>query len=50
MRICEDCGETFDRIERISEHGTTKPLCPKCGSAKVASVPTTFGAMTGNQT
>jgi putative FmdB family regulatory protein len=47
---CEDCGATFDRIERISEHGTAKPSCPKCGSDKGARVPTTFVAMTGEQT
>jgi putative FmdB family regulatory protein len=46
---CGQCGETFERVETISEHGTTKPQCPKCGSDKVASVPTTFFAMTGKK-
>src|SRR5919106_2166342 len=46
---CEQCGETFDRIESISEHGTAKPACPKCGSDKIASVPTAFVAVTGKK-
>jgi putative FmdB family regulatory protein len=46
---CEQCGETFEQVETISEHGTTKPPCPKCGSDKVASVPTSFVAMTGKK-
>ena len=47
---CEQCGEIFERVETISEHGTTKPPCPKCGSSdKVASVPTSFVAMTGKK-
>jgi putative FmdB family regulatory protein len=28
---CEKCEETFERFETISEHGTTKPKCLKCG-------------------
>jgi putative FmdB family regulatory protein len=46
---CEQCGETFDRIESISAHGTAKPACPKCGSDKIASVPTAFVAVTGKK-
>ena len=26
---CEECGESFERIESISEHGTAKPACPE---------------------
>src|SRR6185295_8317702 len=29
----------FERTETISEHGTAKPQCPKCGSKKVSVVP-----------
>jgi putative FmdB family regulatory protein len=43
---CEQCGEAFERSETISEHGSMRPPCPKCGSDKVASVPTPFVAMT----
>jgi putative FmdB family regulatory protein len=46
---CAQCGDTFERIETISEHGATKPSCPKCGSAEVAGVPTPFVAMTGKK-
>jgi putative FmdB family regulatory protein len=46
---CEQCGDTFERTETISEHGTAKPSCPKCGSDKVASVPTPFVAMTAKK-
>jgi putative FmdB family regulatory protein len=46
---CAQCGETFEKVETISEHGATKPQCPKCGSDNVASVPTTFVAVTGKK-
>ena len=45
---CEQCGETFEQVETISEHGA-RPPCPKCGSDKIASVPTAFVAMTGKK-
>ena len=46
---CAQCGDTFERIETISEHGAAKPPCPKCGSGEVAGVPTPFVAMTGKK-
>ena len=46
---CEKCGDTFERTETTSEHGATKPPCPKCGSGNVASVPTRFVAVTGKK-
>jgi putative FmdB family regulatory protein len=46
---CEQCRETFERIETISEHETAKPQCPKCGSDEVVSVPTPFVAITGKK-
>jgi putative FmdB family regulatory protein len=46
---CGQCGEVFEKVETISEHGAAKPQCPKCGSDKVASVPTTFVAVTGKK-
>jgi putative FmdB family regulatory protein len=46
---CEQCGETFERVETISEHDTAKRRCPKCESEKVVSVPTRFMAMTGKK-
>jgi putative FmdB family regulatory protein len=46
---CEQCGETFERIETVSEHEKAKPQCPKCGSDKVARAPTPFTAITGKK-
>ena len=46
---CEQCKDTFERIETISEHGATTPPCPQCGSDKVAGVPSPFVAMTGKK-
>ena len=46
---CEKCGETFEQVETISEHGTARPPCPKCGSDQVARVPTAFVAVTGKK-
>jgi putative FmdB family regulatory protein len=46
---CEKCGDMFERTETISEHGASKPPCPKCGSDRVASVPTRFVAVTGKK-
>jgi putative FmdB family regulatory protein len=47
---CEACGETFERVETITEHGTDKkPRCPKCDGEEVVQVPTPFVAMTGKK-
>jgi putative FmdB family regulatory protein len=46
---CEACGETFERVETISEHRTGKPRCPKCDGEKVIQLPTPFVAMTGKK-
>jgi putative FmdB family regulatory protein len=46
---CQDCGETFERVETITEHGTDKPRCPKCHGEEVVQVPTPFVAMTGKK-
>jgi putative FmdB family regulatory protein len=46
---CEQCEETFERIETVSEHEKAKPQCPKCGSDKVARAPTPFTAITGKK-
>ena len=32
---CEQCQETFEQVETMSEHGASKPQCPKCGEAAV---------------
>jgi putative FmdB family regulatory protein len=46
---CEQCEDTFERIETISEHGGAKPSCPKCGGDRVVSMPAPFVAMTGKK-
>jgi putative FmdB family regulatory protein len=46
---CGKCGETFEKVETISEHGAEKPQCPKCRSDNVTSIPTRFVAMTGKK-
>ena len=35
---CDKCGKKFERSESISEHGTSKAKCPKCGSKKVSQI------------
>ncbi|MFC0691293.1 FmdB family zinc ribbon protein [Paraburkholderia humisilvae] len=46
---CEMCGEKFEHAEHISEHATTHPVCPKCGSEKVQHLPTQFVAKTSRK-
>ena len=36
---CEKCEAEFERGESIREHETARPICPKCGSKRVARVP-----------
>lgn len=43
---CEKCGKRFSRLESISVHGHRHPACPKCKSAKVVQVFSTFYAKT----
>jgi putative FmdB family regulatory protein len=35
---CRKCGHEFQKIQKISEHGTKKLRCPKCKSQKVEQV------------
>ena len=37
---CEKCEAEFEVSESISEHGSSKPKCPKCGSMEVSWLPT----------
>ncbi|MFN2567024.1 MAG: zinc ribbon domain-containing protein [Gemmatimonadaceae bacterium] len=32
---CTSCGESFSRTERISDHPSNRPTCPKCKSDRV---------------
>ena len=46
---CEKCRKRFSRVETISQHGKKRPKCPKCGSAKVMQVFSSFFAKTGKK-
>ena len=46
---CEQCRETFEQVETMSEHGAGKPHCPKCGGEQVASLPAPFTAKTSKK-
>ena len=46
---CEQCGEVFEHAERLAEHETAHPNCPKCGSEKVQHIPTPFVAKTSKK-
>ena len=35
---CQECGHSFQRIEKISEHGEKKVRCPECESTRVERV------------
>jgi putative FmdB family regulatory protein len=39
---CQKCGTNFQRVEKISEHGTKKIKCPECKSTRVEQV---FGSI-----
>jgi putative FmdB family regulatory protein len=39
---CRKCRHTFQRIEKISEHGSKKIRCPECRSTRVEQV---FGSV-----
>lgn len=32
---CEKCGASFERVESMSRHGSTRPRCPECKSPRV---------------
>jgi putative FmdB family regulatory protein len=36
--VCNKCEHTFQRIEKISEHGQKKTKCPECKSTRVEQV------------
>lgn len=46
---CEQCGEVFTRSEHISEHGSSRPQCPKCKSDRVEPRLSSFYAKTGRK-
>jgi putative FmdB family regulatory protein len=46
---CNKCGEKFERVEHLAEHGQVKLRCPKCGSEEVQSVLGAFFAKTSKK-
>ena len=46
---CEQCNETFEQVETMSEHGTNKPKCPHCGGDRITRVPAPFTAKTAKK-
>lgn len=46
---CKKCGERFERIEHVSEHGAKKPKCPQCGSKATEPVLSAFFAKTSKK-
>lgn len=46
---CTQCQKTFERNERISDHGSRKVRCPKCKSDKVEQVLGVFFAKTSKK-
>jgi len=46
---CDKCGKKFERSETVSEHGTSKAKCPKCGSEKVSQIPSNVFVVTSKK-
>lgn len=36
--VCQKCGHEFQRIQKITEHGSKKVRCPECRSTRVEQV------------
>ena len=46
---CEACNRKFAVTERISEHGKSKPACPKCKGRNVKQQISTFQTKTSRK-
>lgn len=46
---CENCRKKFTLTQTMTEHGTKKAKCPKCGSRKVTQLVSTFYAQTASK-
>lgn len=46
---CRNCNKKFTVIQRISEHGTAKVVCPKCKSARVKQIISAFTTKTSRK-
>jgi putative FmdB family regulatory protein len=43
--VCADCGERFDRLQRVSD---PQPACPVCGAGGVRRAISLIGGLTGS--
>jgi putative FmdB family regulatory protein len=39
---CDKCGKRFSVVQRISEHTSRAPACPKCRSRATRQLPAAF--------
>ena len=46
---CRKCNKTFELVEHIAEHESTKHRCPECGSNRVEHVMAPFFARTARK-
>lgn len=46
---CRNCNKKFAVMQRISEHGTAKVVCPKCKSARVKQKISAFTTKTSRK-
>ncbi len=46
---CRACNKKFSLVQRISEHGSTKVVCPKCKSPKVKQTISAFTTKTSRK-
>ncbi|WP_035359197.1 FmdB family zinc ribbon protein [Edaphobacter aggregans] len=47
--LCNGCKKTFSSVLTMSEHDTSKPACPHCGSHDVEQQWSTFSAVTSKK-
>jgi len=46
---CRDCKEAFTKVLTIREYEQGGQKCPKCGSANIEQVPSSFFAVTAKK-
>jgi putative FmdB family regulatory protein len=46
---CAKCGKRFSVVQRISEHTSRAPACPKCKSRRTRQLPSVFYARTAQK-
>jgi putative FmdB family regulatory protein len=46
---CEKCGKRFSVVQRISEHTSRAPACPKCKSRSTRQLPSVFYTQTAKK-